>query len=107
MDKTRMRSALFFTLCVGILSLSGCEGAFDPFQRPGDWSATGAARENIAQQAANKSDLIQGQSQPGSNGVAAVGGIEKALTGGTASGLQTQVTATTLTTAGGSSGGGS
>jgi hypothetical protein len=97
MDKTRMRSALFFTLCVGILSLSGCQGAFDPFQRPGDWSETGAANETIAQQAANKSDLIQGQSQAGSNGVVAVGGVEKALTGGTASGLQTAITATAVT----------
>jgi hypothetical protein len=72
-----MRSALFFTLCVGILSLSGCAGAFDPFQRPGTWSATGAANENIAQQAANKSDLISGQSEPLTSGDVAVTAIEK------------------------------
>ncbi len=41
----------------------------------------------------NKSDLIQGQSEPGTNGVAAVAGVEKALSGGTASGLQTPVQA--------------
>src|ERR1700728_743708 len=76
MDRPRMRSALFFTLCVGILSLSGCAGAFDPFQRPGDWSATGAADETIAQQAANKGDLIAGQSELTSGDVA-VTAIEK------------------------------
>jgi hypothetical protein len=89
MDKARLRSAVFFSLCLGILSLSGCAGAFDPFQRPGTWSQTGAANENIAQQVANKGDLIQGQSEPGSNGIAAVAGIQKAMTNGTATGLQT------------------
>lgn len=85
-----MRSLGFFVLCLGVLSLSGCVGAFDPFQRPGDWSATGASNANIAQQAADKGDLIQGRSQPGSNGVAAVAGVEKAMAGGTAKGLQTE-----------------
>ena len=89
-----MRSVLFFSLCVGILSLSGCAGAFDPFQRPGNWALTGASNETIAQQAANKGDLIQGQSEPGTSGVIAVAGVEKALTAGTASGLQTTVQAT-------------
>ena len=89
-----MRSVLFFGLCVGILSLSGCAGAFDPFQRPGNWVATGASNETIAQQAANKGDLIQGQSEPGTTGVIAVGGIEKAMSGGTAAGLETTLTAT-------------
>jgi len=89
-----MRSALFFSLCVVVLSLSGCEGAFNPFNRPGNWSETGAVNETIAQQAANKSDLLQGQSEPGSNGIAAVAGVEKAMTGGTASGLQTTLAPT-------------
>jgi hypothetical protein len=97
MDKNRMRSALFFGLCVGILSLSGCAGMIDPFQRTGTWSATGASNENIAQQVANKGDLIQGQSEPGSNGIAAVAGVEKAMTGGTATGLQTQMQPTSNT----------
>lgn len=92
-----MRSVLFFGACLGILSLSGCAGAFDPFQRPGNWAETGATNETIAQQAANKSDLIQGQSEPGSNGIAAVAGVEKALTAGTASGLQTMPQATSTT----------
>jgi len=92
-----MRSVLFFGACLGILSLSGCAGALDPFQRPGTWSATGASNETIAQQAANKSDLIQGQSEPGSNGVAAVAGVEKALSDGKATGLQTPIQAQSST----------
>lgn len=88
-----MRLVLFFGTCLGILSLSGCAGAFDPFQRPGTWAMTGASNETIAQQAANKSDLIQGRSQSGTNGIAAVAGVEKAMSGGTASGLQTPLQA--------------
>jgi hypothetical protein len=89
-----MRSALFLGLCVGVLSLSGCAGAFDPYQRPGNWALTGASNETIAQQAADKGDLIQGRSEPGTNGDIAVQGIEKARTGGTEAGLQTTLTAT-------------
>jgi hypothetical protein len=89
MKAQAMRSALFFTTCVVVLTLTGCAGAFNPYNRAGTWSATGASHEALAQQAANKSDLIQGQSEPGSNGIAAVAGIEKAMTGGTATGLQT------------------
>jgi hypothetical protein len=109
MVNIRMRYTFFLSSFLALLSLSGCgtvfdpsqhpdswsvAGAFDPFQRPGNWAATGANNENIAEQAANKSDLISGQSEPGSNGIAAVGGIEKAVTGGTAAGLQTPVQAT-------------
>ena len=90
----RMRSALFFSFCVVLLTLTGCQGAFNPFNRPGNWSATGAANETIAQQVANKSDLLQGRSEPGSNGIAAVAGVEKAMSGGTASGLQTTLSPT-------------
>jgi hypothetical protein len=89
-----MRSAAFFCLCAGILTLSGCAGAFDPYKRPGNWSATGAPLEIIAQQADNKADLIQGQSEPGTNGAVAVAGVQKAMTGGTATGLQVQLTTT-------------
>lgn len=81
-----------------MLSLTGCQGAFNPFDRPGNWSETGAANETIAQQAAQKSDLISGQSEPGVNGVVAVGGVEKATSGGTATGIQTTVTPTTVAT---------
>jgi hypothetical protein len=94
METMRMRSALFLSFCVMVLTLSGCTGAFDPFQRPGNWSATGATRKATAQQVANKSDLLYGRSEPGSNGVAAVAGVEKAMTSGTASGLQTVITPT-------------
>ena len=78
------------------LGLAGCQGAFNPFNRPGNWAETGAANETIAQQVAQKSDLISGQSEPGVNGVIAVGGIEKATTGGTATGIQSSITPTTV-----------
>ncbi len=71
------------------IALGGCYG--DPYQNPGDWSANGVARENIAQQAADKSDLLAGQGDGLSSGVAAAAGVNKALGGaaGTAAGLQT------------------
>ncbi|MDE2319774.1 MAG: hypothetical protein KGK02_08760 [Rhodospirillales bacterium] len=84
--------------CAVVLSLAGCQGAFNPFDRPGDWSETGASNETIAQQAAQKSDLISGQSEPGVNGVIAVGGVEKATSGGTASGIQTTISPTSVAT---------
>jgi hypothetical protein len=89
-----MRKLVFFGLCTGLLALSGCQGAFDPFQRPGNWSATNASNANIALQVVNKGDLIQGQSQQGSDGIVAVGGVEKALTNGTATGIETTVQGT-------------
>ena len=75
--------------CAACLVLSGCYA--DPFNNPADWSATGATRENLAQQTADKSDLIQGKSDPYSSGVPASAAIDKALGGsaGNASGLQT------------------
>ena len=76
MNRRNMRFAAFFCLCAGVLSLSGCAGAFDPFQRPGNWSETGAANEDLAQQAANKGDLISGQSEATSGDIA-VGPVEK------------------------------
>jgi hypothetical protein len=100
-----MRLMIFFGFCVTLLTLTGCVGAFDPFQRPGQWAETGASNETIAQQAANPSDLISGQSESTSNGVAASAAIDKALGAngtGTAAGLQTTTqttnTATSLST---------
>jgi hypothetical protein len=93
-----MRCGILLLSSAALLGLAGCQGAFDPFNRPGNWSATGASNETIAQQAANKSDLISGQSEPGSNGVIAVGGIEKATTNGTATGIQTAITPTSPAT---------
>jgi hypothetical protein len=89
-----MRKLAFFGVCAVLLSLSGCEGAFDPFQRPGNWSATNASNITITQQVANKGDLIQGRSEPGTNGIVAVGGVEKATSNGTASGIQTTIQGT-------------
>ena len=94
-----MRSLAFFSFCVMLLSLSGCVS--DPYQRAGTWSATGASREDIAQQVADPADLISGKSEPYSNGVAAAAGVDKALGSngaGTAAGLQTPVSPTSVFT---------
>ena len=85
-----VRHAMFFAFCAILLTLSGCQGALDPFQRPGNWVATGAANEDIAQQVAEPSDLISGRGNPNTNGVAASAALDKALgPNGTAAGLQT------------------
>jgi hypothetical protein len=105
MERSRLRSLSFFGLCLGLLTLSGCAGAFDPFQRPGNWSETNANIENIAQQSANKADLIQGSGDPGTSGAVAIAGIDK-VTGSTSSGGGTSSLSTALTpTAPGGSGG--
>ncbi len=79
------------------LALAGCDGAFDPFQRPGNWSPTGEAQANINLQAAYKSELLSGRGTDTSNGVAASAALDKALGAsgaGTAAGLQTPETIT-------------
>lgn len=85
-----MQNSALLTLCLAAMLLTGCTGAFEPFQRPGNWSMTGAARENTAQQVANPSDLFNGQSATNSNGVAASAAVDKALGGstGNAAGLE-------------------
>ncbi len=72
-------------LCLG---LTGCYG--ERFDNPGDWSMTGAAREDTAIEVANKDDLLAGRSEPGSQGVAAAAGVDVAIggIGGAATGLQ-------------------
>ncbi len=90
-----MRLSVKICLCAIALGLTGCAGAFDPFQRPGNWAETGASNEDIAQEVAVKSDLINGASEPLTNGVVASAGIDKALGAngaGTAAGLQTTTT---------------
>ncbi len=94
-----MRFADVLCSCAALLALTGCVGAFDPYQRPGNWAEEGAANETIAQQAANPADLIHGQSETGANGIAATGALDKALGAngaGTAAGLQTQETAVSV-----------
>jgi hypothetical protein len=87
-------------LLVLIIGLTGCYT--DPFQNPGDWSMTGASRKNTAVQVAAPSQLIIGQPESSSNGVAASAAIDKALGGaaGTAAGLQTPPPITTLSITG-------
>ncbi len=72
-----MRLAAFSAVCVVLLTLTGCAGAFDPLQRPGNWTEEGSADETIAQQAANPADLINGQSEPTSAGAVASGALDK------------------------------
>ena len=82
----RLRNLLMVS--AASFGLTGCYG--DPFQNPGDWAMTGAPRENLAQQTAQKSDLLYGRSEPLSNGVAASAAVEKSEGGpaGNAAGLQ-------------------
>ncbi|MDE8346894.1 MAG: hypothetical protein POH28_12090 [Acidocella sp.] len=91
----KMRIASFSAGCLLVFTLSGCAGAFDPYQRPGNWTNTGAQNVNLAQEVANKADLISGHGDPTSNGVAASAAIDLALGpdgAGTAKGLQTPTT---------------
>jgi type IV pilus biogenesis protein CpaD/CtpE len=91
-----MRISAVLLLSMASIALTGCYP--DPFQNPSDWSMTGATRKNLAAQAANPSDLIEGRSELNSNGVAASAAIDKALGGaaGTAAGLQTPPSTTSL-----------
>jgi hypothetical protein len=90
-----MRVGTVLGLLVTAVALSGCVGALDPLQRPGNWMMTGVSNQNIALQVADKSELISGHGETQSNGVAASAGLDKALGAngvGTAAGLQTTVT---------------
>jgi hypothetical protein len=81
----KLRAAAAAILCLG---LAGCYP--DPFQNPADWSLTGASREDLAVQVANKDDLLEGRGDTTSQGVAAAAGVDLAIGGaaGTATGLQ-------------------
>ena len=71
-----MRGAVFAAFAA-LLALTGCVGAFDPLQRPGNWVEEGSANETIAQQAANPADLLSGQSAPTTSGTVAVEALNK------------------------------
>jgi hypothetical protein len=83
-----MRHLGFAAVAVLCIGLTGCYA--EPFQNPGDWAPTGAAKEDLAMQAADKDDLLAGRSEPGSQGVAATAGVDAAIggTSGSATGLQ-------------------
>jgi hypothetical protein len=93
----RIRVSILIPLSVMSIGLTSCYP--DPFENPGDWSMTGASRQNIAAQAANPVDLLNGRSDLNSNGVAASAAIDAALGGaaGNASGLQKPPPAITFT----------
>jgi hypothetical protein len=95
-----MRVWTVLQLFVILTALAGCYA--DPFQNPGSWAMTGASRKNIAVQSAAPSQLIEGQGDDNSNGVAASAAIDKALGGpaGTAAGLQTPPPVTPLSITG-------
>jgi hypothetical protein len=97
-----MRVYVIIGLLASCLSLSGC---YEPFQNPGDWSATGATREDTAQQIANPSDLIQGNdSVRTTNGVIAAAAVDKSIGGpaGTGAGIETSAPAPVSTSGSGS-----
>jgi len=87
-----MRFPSLAILLVSALVLSGCVGPLDPdpFHRPGNWSMNAAPLENTATQVSDKSDLLQGKSDPSSDGIAAAAGVDQAIGGaaGSAAGLQ-------------------
>jgi len=87
-----MRIQALTILLLSALLLAGCVGPLDPdpFQRPGNWAMNAAPLENTAVQASDKSDLLQGKSDPSSDGIAATAGVDEAVGGaaGTAAGLQ-------------------
>jgi hypothetical protein len=95
-----MRVSIGLQFLFILIALAGCYP--DPFQNPNNWAMTGASRRNIAIQSAAPSQLIEGQGDDNSNGVAASAAIDKALGGaaGTAAGLQTPPAATTLSITG-------
>ena len=55
-----MRHLGFAVIAAMCLGLAGCYP--EPFQNPGDWAPTGAAKEDLAMQAADKDDLLAGRS---------------------------------------------
>jgi len=83
-----MRGKALIILTLMSLALTGCY--LDPFANPYQWSMNGAPRENLAQQVADPSELIQGHGDNMSSGVAAAAGVDVAIGGaaGNASGLQ-------------------
>jgi len=87
-----MRIPVLSLLLFSALALAGCVGPLDPdpFNRPDAWTMNAAPLENTAQEVDDKADLIQGKSDPSSNGVAATAAIDQALgePNGTAAGLQ-------------------
>jgi hypothetical protein len=88
--KMRVRAKRMGLLAAGVLCL-GLAGCYpDPFQNPADWSMTGASREDLAQQVANKDDLLAGRSDPSSQGVAAASAVDVAIGGSAGSGAGLQ-----------------
>jgi hypothetical protein len=89
-----MKPVAIMSACL-LLALAGCQGALDPFARPGNYALTNASNEDIAQQVDDKGDLISGRGDDGlANGVAASSAVDKALTDGTATGLHTPTVVT-------------
>jgi hypothetical protein len=76
-----MRATSLLVLALAAIGLAGCYP--DPYQNPYDWSMNGAPRENIAVQAAQPSDLLQGHGEPGADGITAAAPVDAAI-GGTA-----------------------
>jgi hypothetical protein len=87
-----MRIPAIALLICSALVLTACVGPLDPnpYNRPNNWAMNAAPLENTAVQVDDKSDLIQGKSDPTSLGVPATAAIDQALgePSGSAAGLQ-------------------
>jgi hypothetical protein len=71
-----MKRSTIMVLVLSSMVLTACQGAFDPWQRPGNWVTTGAAQEDVAQQAMYKGELIKGSGIATSAGTYAASGIQ-------------------------------
>lgn len=70
--KIRVPSVILF----GTLLLAGCN-QIDPYQRSGTWKPAGVNDANIAAQAANPGDLVQGHGMTDGNRRVATGAVTR------------------------------
>ncbi|WP_428377991.1 hypothetical protein [Lichenicoccus sp.] len=49
----------------------------DPYQRPGTWQATGVNDANLKTEATNKTDVVMGHGDPGSNGTLDAAAVDR------------------------------
>ncbi|MBE7210179.1 MAG: hypothetical protein INR65_04105 [Gluconacetobacter diazotrophicus] len=89
------------------LTLAGCDGVFDPYDRPGTLRADAATTANVSAMAANPYDLARGHGSPDTDGQAAAAAVERArrdavtplLSGGGAAALSGATASTVPTSA--------
>jgi len=74
-----MKRSTIMILALSALPLTACQGAFDPWQRPGLWQPTGAPQEDLAQQTHYKGELIKGSGTATSDGGFAQSAIQSII----------------------------